>query len=205
MVWTKKIFALTAIVFSLLTTCSCFASDAYMGSSRWGFGKTAIRGELDCRSILFAAIEPIQKAKIVVNSIQGDEFSRVAKNIIQPYIDKNLSLFVNGRKYPVRVTRLTRDENHIFTIYLSVDGIGAPKPVNHVKIVYSMLFRETQGAHHDYAVGYFTDAQDGALDQMFCRVPPPIIKSFQADAPVWEFESRINQRRDMNYACRWRA
>ena len=188
MAWKKKIFALTTIILSLLATCSCFASDAYMGSSRWGFGKTAIRGELDCRSVLFAAIEPVQKDKMDVNSIPDDQFPRVAKKIIQPYIDKNLSIFVKGRKYPVRVARLTRDENHIFTIYLAVDSIGAPNPVNHVKIVYSMLFRETHGAHHDYAVGYFTDALDGALEQMFSRVPPSIAKSFEPDAQVWEFD-----------------
>lgn len=174
----------------LLLAVSVFAHDVPMAGSRWSFSKTGIIGEIDLKPVLFEAIKPIKAGNFDISTIPAEAFAEVARDMIQPYINERLSISVNDKQYPVKVYKLDRNANNLYTITILVDNIKFDKPVNAVKIAYSLLFDETNNEHINLASGYFTDAKGDELKKIFNTSPPAMQIAFDANTQVWELSMK---------------
>ncbi len=157
-----------------------------MGGSRWCFGKNTIIGNIDLGPSLLAEIKGIKEGHYDPDALSDEQLQHIGADILQPYIDKKLSITVDGKTYPVKVNKVVRNGN-IYTIWLSADDISFNDPVNPVKIDYTLLFEETNNAHVNLAYGYLSDATGDALQKVFDFSPPAMQTTFDHNAPVWEF------------------
>jgi len=183
----RKLFSFAIMISLLLTAFSVSAHDVPMAGSRWSFSKTGIFGEIDLKPVLFAEIKPIKAGNFDISTIPPDAFGEVARDMIQPYINERLSILVNDKKYPVKVDKLDRNANNLYTITISVNNVSFDKPVNAVKIFYSLLFDETNNEHINLACGYLTDSKGDELKKIFNTSTPAMQIAFDANTKVWEF------------------
>ncbi len=191
----RKIYSFVISISLLLTAVPVFANNPQMGGSRWCFGKNNIVGNIDLNPVLFSEINGIRAGHYNLDAISDDKLKQIAAAVIQPYIDKNLYVEVNNKRYPVKVGKLSRNADNLYTIGLSVDSVSFPNPVNHVKIVYSLLFKETNNKHTNLAFGYLTDAKGAALQKVFDFSPPAFQTTFDFRTPAWELS--INGPKNM--------
>jgi len=158
-----------------------------MGGSRWCFGKNNLVADIELKPDLFAEIKGIKEGHYDPNSISDQQMKQIAADILQPYINKKLSITVNDKAYPVKVTRVVRNPNSTYSIWLSADNISFNNPVNPVRINYTLLFEETNNAHLNLAFGYLSDATGDALQKVFDFSQPAFQTTFDSNAPVWSF------------------
>src|SRR5208337_3941566 len=170
----------------LLTTVPVSAHDLPIGGSRWCFGKNNIVGNIDLKIPLLMEIKGIKEGHYNLESISDNQLHQIAADILQPYINKKLSITVDDKKYPVKVTKLVSNENNLYTIWLSVENISFKNPENQVKIVYSLLFEETKNEHINLAYGYLTDATGDALQAVFQGSSPLFQSTFDYNNQVWQ-------------------
>jgi hydrogenase/urease accessory protein HupE len=157
-----------------------------VGGSKWCLGKNGIVANIDLNQNLLSEIHGVKERHYDLASTSDQELQHIATEIIQPYINKKLSITVNGKTYPVKVDRLVRNENSTFTIWLSVDKISFNRPENSLKINYRLLFEETSNAHLNLAYFYKSDATGDALQKIFDFSQPEGRYNFEHDSPVWE-------------------
>jgi hypothetical protein len=69
---------------------------------------------------------------------------------------------------------------------LSANNVRFNHAVNLVKIVYSLLFKETNNDHTNLAFGYVTDAKGAALQKVIDYSPPVFQTTFGSNAAAWE-------------------
>jgi hydrogenase/urease accessory protein HupE len=181
----RRLYLIVVISLLLLAGHSASAHNLPMGGSRWCFGKHTIIGNIDLSSSLLGEIEGIKEGHIDLGSLSDEQLQHIATVILQPYIDKKLSIMVDGRAYPVRITRLARNSG-TYSIWLSADHIGFDEPVNQVRIDYQLLFEETDNTHINLAFGYLSDATGASLQKVFDFSPPAFQTTFDHNAPVWE-------------------
>lgn len=182
----RKIFSCTITSFFLLIAVSVSAHDLTMGGSRWCFGKNSITANIDLGPSLLAQIQGIKEGQYDLASSSDEQLRQIAADIIQPYINKKLSITVNDAAYPVKVIKLVRNENNLCTLWLSVDAISFKNPENPVKIDYRLLFDETNNSHLNLAYLYFPDATGDARQKVFDFSQPAGQNTFDHNAPVWE-------------------
>jgi hydrogenase/urease accessory protein HupE len=180
----RKLFLFFITGLFLLITVPVSAHNLPMGGSRWCFGKNTIIGNIDLGPSLLAEIKGIKEGHFDLDALSDGQLQRIAADILQPYIDKKLSITADGKTYPVKVTKVVRNGN-IYTIWLSVDNISF-NPANPVRIDYTLLFEETSNAHVNLAYGYFSDAAGDALQKVFDFSPPAMQNTFDSTAHVWE-------------------
>ena len=168
-----------------LITVPVHAHNLPMGGSRWCFGKNTIIGNIDLGPSLLAEIKGIKDGHFDLDSLSDEQLQHIAADILQPYIDKKLSITVAGKKYPVKVNKVVRNGN-LYTIWLSVNDVSFLSPVNPVRIDYTLLFEETNNAHVNLAYGYLSDATGAELQKVFDFSPPAMQTTFDQNAPVWE-------------------
>jgi len=179
----RKIFLSGAAVLFLFTFAS--AHNLPMGGSRWCFGKDKIVANIDLSPSLLAEIKEIKAGHYDLDSSSDEQLQQIATDILQPYINKRLSLSVGSKTYPVKVTRMVRSGN-IYTIWLTIENISFNDPVNQVRIGYTLLFEETNNTHVNLAYGYLSDATGDALQSVFDFTPPAFQTTIDFKAPVWE-------------------
>jgi hypothetical protein len=114
------------------------------------------------------------------------ELKKIATEFIQPYVNKKITISVNGRIYRVKVDKLIRHDNSIYTIWLSVSDIAFDRPLNNLKIDYRMLFEELKDNHINLAFFYRSDATGDALQKIFDNYPAEGQYDFTYNSPVWE-------------------
>jgi hypothetical protein len=182
----RKIYSIIISISLLSTALSAFANNPQMAGSRWCFGKNHIVGKIDLKPLQFSEIRGVKEGHYNLPAISGDKLRQIVAVVIQPYIDQNLSVTVDNRRYPVRVDKLSRNAGDLYSIWLSVDNVSFHKPVNQVKITYSLLFKETNNTHTNLAFGYLTDAQGAALQKVLDFSPPAFQTTFDFRTPVWE-------------------
>jgi len=183
----RKLFLIVITVLSLLVTVPVSAHNLPMGGSRWCFGKDNLVVNIDLKPDLFAEIKGIKEGRYDLNSISGQQLQQIAVDILQPYINKKISITVNDKTYPVKVTRVVRNPNSSYSIWLSADNISFNNPVNPVRINYTLLFEETNNAHLNLAFGYLSDATGDALQKVFDFSQPAFQTTFDYNAQVWAF------------------
>jgi len=182
----KKPLTLALTVLLFLIAFPAFAHTLPMGSSRWCFGKNSIVAEIDFKRALFAEIKGIKDGAYEPDSISDSQLPQIARDLIQPYINDRLSLTVSGKHYPIRVDRITKNENSLFTIYLSIDNISFKNPDNPVRIEYSLLFEETGSDHYNLASLYLSDARGDELQKLFALSPPSAQTTFDIKTRTWD-------------------
>jgi hypothetical protein len=182
----KNLIPVAAIISLLFMAIPVSANNPWMGGSWWCFGKNNIVGNIDLKPLLFSKIKGIKEGHYNLDAISDNDLRQIAAAVIQPYVDKHLSVTVNDKIYPVKVDKLSRNADNLYTIWLSVDNVGFYKPVNQVKIVYSLLFKETNNKHTNLAFGYLSDAGGSALQKVFDFSPSAFQTTFDFRTPAWE-------------------
>lgn len=192
----RKLFLSTITVLFLLITVSVPASaqDLPVGGSRWCIGKNNIVVNIDLKTPLLLQIKGVREGHYNFESISDDQLRQIADDIIQPYVNKKLSVTVNDKTYPLKVNKIV-NTGAVFTIWLSADGVSFDKPANLVKIDYRLLFEETNNVHINLAYGYFSDATGDALQKVFDYTPPTFQTIFDFNNPVWEFTVKESMKR----------
>lgn len=182
----KCIFLLIGAVFLLGTALPNSTYKTPLGTSKWRIGKNSIIANIDLNEPLFSDMQGIKERHYNYASGSAQQLQQIATEFIQPYVNKKISVSVNGRKYPVKVNKLVRHDNSIYTIWLSVDHIAFEHPQNVLKIDYRMLFEEIKNNHLNQAYLYKSDAIGDALQKLFDNHPAEGQYDFTYDSPAWE-------------------
>lgn len=182
---------LSLILIALCLLFTAVASHAHylaVGGSKWCVRKSGLVARIDLNEGLLSEIKEIKEGQYGLYSRSNSQLQQIATDILQPYINKKLSVTVNSKTYPVKVDKLTRDENgFLYTIWLSVDGVDFSRPENALKIEYRLLFDETNNAHLNMAYLYKSDAAGEALQKILDNSPSEQQHNFDSASPVWEF------------------
>jgi hypothetical protein len=157
-----------------------------LGTSKWRVGKSGIIANIDLNESLFSDMGGIRERHYNYASGSDDELQRITNEFIQPYVNKRISVSVNGKPYPVKVSKLVRHDNSIYTIWLSIDNIAFDRPQNNLKIEYRMLFEELKKDHMNQAYLYRSDATGDALQKIFDNFPAEGQHDFTSDSTTWE-------------------
>jgi hypothetical protein len=149
-------------------------------------GKNSIVATIDLNESLFSDLRGIKDKHYDYASGSDSQLQQIATEFIQPYVNKKISVSVNGKKYPVKVNKLVRHDNSIFTIWLSIDKIAFNRPRNDLKIEYGILFEELKKDHLNQAYFYRSDATGDALQKIFDNYPAEGQFDFTSNSPTWE-------------------
>jgi hypothetical protein len=158
-----------------------------LGGSRWRVGTKGIIATIDLNEPLFSDMGGLKHRYSNYASVSDAQLQRIATEFIQPYLDKKISVSINGKRYPVKVDRVTRNDIAIYTIWLSINDIPFDRMQNKVKIEYNLLFDEVKNEHLNLAYLYRSDATGDALQRLFDTVPAEGQFEFGATARIWEF------------------
>jgi hydrogenase/urease accessory protein HupE len=182
----KSRYSFFLTVLLLLAAIPVQAHNLPVGGSKWCLGSNGVIANIDLNQNLFADIKGIKEGHYDLAAVTEKQLQQISTDIIQPYINSRLSISVNGKTYPVKVTRLTRTENNLYTIWLLADKVNFNKPENPVKIDYRLLFEETNNAHLNLAYMYRSDATGDALQKIFDFSQSDGQFNFENNSPVWE-------------------
>lgn len=169
----------------VLVAVPVFAHDATLGGSKWCFGKNRIQAAVELGASLFPEIKGIKEGGYDLRSLSDEQLRRLTAETIEPYIARRLSVSINEKALPVKVTKVVL-EGSLWRIWLSVGEVDFGKPENRVRIEYRLLFEETGNAHINIAYMYQSEAEADALQKVFDYTHPVAQHSFEANARVWE-------------------
>jgi hydrogenase/urease accessory protein HupE len=186
----KRFSLFFCTVLLLLTAVPVHSHNLPLGGSKWCAGKNGIVATIDLNEGLFSDIRGIKESHYDYASGAYNQLQQLAQEFIQPYVNKYVHVSVNGKDYPVKVDKLVRHENSLYTIWLSVDKAGFNKPENVLKIDYKMLFEETNNTHVNLAYFYKSDATGDALQKFFDNYPAEGEYNFTSNTPAWELSVR---------------
>lgn len=164
-----------------------FAHTDNMAASSWFFGRDNIVAVIEFGPAVLAEMEGIRGGDCLIETCSEEQLRELVTKVIQPYIDRNLSVSVNDRSYPVKVTRIDRKTPLFWQLWLSVDGVGFNNPVNAVTIDYRLLFEETDDTHINVAYLYRHDGKADAFPEVSEDDVPLAEAMFTASSRVWEF------------------
>jgi hypothetical protein len=181
------LFLLLGAVFLLGSAMPGSTYKTPLGGSKWRVGTKGIIATIDLNEPLFSDMGGLKHRYSNYASASDAQLQRIATEFIQPYLDKKLSVSVNGKQYPVKVTRVTRNDIAIYSIWLSIENIHFDRPQNAVRIEYNMLFDEVKNEHLNLAYLYRSNASGDALQRLFDSVPAKGQFEFSAIARIWEF------------------
>lgn len=182
----KIVLLLIAPLFLAALAPPAHAHNEMMAGTKWFFGKNGIVAVVEFAPSLLAEMKGIKGGHYLIESCSDEQFQRVVTDVIQPYLDRNLSISVDDKVYPAKVTRVDRSDDIVWKMWLSVRDVSSGKPVNPVKIDYRLFFEETDDTHINISYLYLSDAADTA--QKGGKEAEPLARNiFDANAPVWEF------------------
>jgi hydrogenase/urease accessory protein HupE len=184
--FTRRLSLLFCAVYLLLTAVPAHSHNLPLGGSKWCAGKNGIVATIDLNETLFSELSGIKDKHYNYSSGTDQELRQIANEFIQPYINRKISVSVNGKAYPVKVDKLVRHENSTFTIWLSINNVAFVSPQNVMKVDYKMLFEETNNDHVNLAYFYKSDATGDALQKFFDNYPAEGEHNFSPASPVWE-------------------
>lgn len=176
-------FVITALF--LLAAFPACAHDLPVGASWWAVGSKTIVARIELKSAVVAEMKPVKEGRYNLDSIPDAQIRQVATGLFQAYIDDRLSVTVDDKTYPLKISKIARNENGIYTIWLSADNIRFERPENPVRIAYSLLFEE-DNEHVNLASGYLTDATGDDLEKIFDFHRPQFRTTFDSKARTWE-------------------
>lgn len=184
---TGKIFLLLITpLFLAALAAPAYAHNEMMAGSKWFFGTNGIEAEIELPPALLAEIKGIKEGHHLIESCSDEQFQRVVTDVVQPYVDRNLSISVDDKAYPAKVTSVERSGDIMWKMRLSVRDVSFGKPVNPVKIDYRLFFEETDDAHINISYAYPADAAAETAQKSGEEAEPLARNIFDANAPVWE-------------------
>ena len=167
------IMAITIIYF---TSMPVLAHDILMmGSSRWFFSSNNIKVELQLFSPPLQQIKEIKEGRFNLDSIEDNELKQLSFQVLQPYVNQKLAIWVNDKKYPINISKITRSGKSLFNIYLNIDNVDFGKETNQIKIDYKLFSEETNGGHANIA--YFISSNGNENKSNY---------TFTSFSPIWE-------------------
>ena len=169
----------------VLSAIPAYAHDATLGGSKWCFGKNRIQAAIELGASLFPEIKGIKEGGYDLLSLSDEQLKKLTAETIEPYIARRLSVSINEKVLPVKVTKVVL-EGSLWRIWLSVGDVSFAKPENRVRIEYKLLFEETDNAHINIAYLYQAEAEADALQKVFDYTHPVAQHSFESNARVWE-------------------
>ena len=178
------LFFLTLLL--LFTTKPLYAHVMTTGISRWCFGNDYVLVQIDLDSYLIGVIKGIREGGNNPDAIDEKQLPKIAAEILQPYINERLHLTVNNKPCPLKVIKVVRSQELLFTVCLYADNIVLNKPEVPVKIEYRLLFPETSYAHQNMAYMYTADGPSDTVQKIFDNYPPKWQAIFDPSAPEWE-------------------
>lgn len=182
----KRLSIFLCTVFLLVAAVPAHSHNLPLGGSKWCAGKNGIVATIDLNETLFSELRGIKERHYNYASGTDQQLRQIANEFIQPYINKKISVSVNGKAFPVKVDKLVRNDNSTFTIWLSINNVAFDSPQNVLKVNYKMLFEETNNEHVNLAYFYNSDATGEALRKFFDNYPAEGEHNFTPDSPTWE-------------------
>jgi hydrogenase/urease accessory protein HupE len=180
-------FHLFVTALFLVSAIPVSAHDMGVAGSRWCFAKDRLTASIDITPAMLAEIRRIREGSSSLDDGPEKQLHRIAADIVQPYLNERLSFTVTDRRYPVTVTRLVRNENGRYVIWLLADGLAFTNETSQVRIDYGLLFEDMKSTHMNLGYVYFSDATGDALQRVFDFSPPAFNHTFERDSHVWEF------------------
>jgi hydrogenase/urease accessory protein HupE len=178
---------LLILFFMLNFSAPVFAHNDMMAASRWFIGSDRIVVVMELGPAVLAEIRGIKEGHYPIETCSQHELQEVVSRVIQPYLNRNLSVSVNGKSYPVKVTRLDRKSDIGWDIWLEADDVDFSNAVNSVAIDYRLLFKETDDAHFNLAYLYRYNSASGAAPKVADDIPYLTRNTFDANSHLWEF------------------
>ena len=160
-----------------------------LGGSKWCLGKQGIIATIDLNEPLLGEIRGMKQKNYNYATGSEIELQKMATEFLQPYVNEKITVAVNGTRYPVKVDRIVRHDNDIFSIWLSVKDLALDRPQNDVTINYRMLFDELKKDHLNQALLYRSDAAGAALEKVFDYTSAEAVYWFAYDSPAWELKA----------------
>lgn len=185
----SKLKSLYLAVLSLSLLAGAAPAHAHglpVSGSKWRLGSDRLIATLDLKKDLLSKIKGVTEGHYDLGSGSEKELQRLGSEAIQPYVNDKLSFSVNGTSYPLKVDRVERDTDTLFTVWLSTDKLDLSLPDNRVWIRNRMFFDEVGPGHMDIAWFYATNATGDALQQVFNYTQPNERNNFTSAATVWE-------------------
>jgi hypothetical protein len=127
----------------------------------------------------------IKEGKYRLPPARAGELQRVAEELLQPYLDLNLSVTVNRKVYHPRVERLVPEGDDHYTIWLSADTQPLMPLGNLVTIDYRLFFRESRNTHMNLAHLYLSSASGAELARLFASGKPVGRYLFEGRREPW--------------------
>ncbi len=169
----------------LATAVTASAHELTIGGSRWCIRKNGIVAVLDLDSSLLAKINGLDGRIQDLEPRSEEELQQISTAVLQPYIDRNLAITVNGATRPARVDRLVK-AGGAWQIWLSAEKVRLDRPGNAIKIDYRLLFEETSGAHLNIAYVYLSKDEADSVQRVFDFSQPTWQTAFESGATTWE-------------------
>jgi hydrogenase/urease accessory protein HupE len=185
----SKLKSLYLIVLSLSLLAAAAPANAHglpVSGSKWRLGSDRLIATIDLKKELLSQIKGVTAGHYDLGSGSEKELQRLASEAIQPYVNDKLSFSVNGTSYPLKVDRIERDSDTLFTVWLSTGKLELSHPDNSVRIGNRMFFDEVGPGHMDVAWFYATNATGDELQQVFNYTLPNERNNFTSAANVWE-------------------
>ncbi len=171
---TKKIsiiFIMLSVFFTLSSAVTAHDLDA--SYSIWSIKEDGIVIAMYLKQSLLMSIGDIDKNNDQV--LTEKELEDALPTIIQPYFDSKLSVYLDGKKYPVVINDIKTDETGQVKFICSVDYDEKRFNFTRVKIDYQLFYKETNNGHQNFAYISTPATGDDLLDFIF-----------DYNTPVWE-------------------
>ena len=184
----KKVLFLSLSILLLLVslTIPAAAHNEMMAATKWFFSKDAVTAEMELGFPLLAEIKGIKGGNFRIESCSDDQFDKIVADVIQPYVDKKLSLSVNGKLYPIKVTKIDRNSGVLWKMRLAAKDVGFSEPVNQVKIDYQLFFEELEDTHINVSYAYRSDAAADKAQKTDGEAEPLVKNIFDVNTSAWE-------------------
>jgi hydrogenase/urease accessory protein HupE len=185
-----RLSILAAFLFMFLSSAPVSAHNDTMAASRWFIGNDRVVVLMEIGPAVLAQVKGIKEGHYLIETCTDKELQEVVAKVLQPYLEHKLTVSVNSKPYPVKLTRLDRESDLVWKMWLTVDDVAFDKPVNSVAIDYRLLFEETDGAHINLAYLYRFDSTSGALPNISEGAPYLTQNMFAYGSHLWEFSAR---------------
>lgn len=167
------------VIFLFLTTISIVSAHSLgtMGGAQWVISKNNIHISMEFAPDLLNTLKGVQEKYQRIDSCSAGQLQRIAMEVFKPYLDQKLLVWINGRKFPITVCKLTKDKGYLYNLTLLIQNIRPvlKKGNNFIKIDYRLFFEETDGAHINMTTIRSADSDDTEIQNQFT-----------VDSPVWE-------------------
>jgi hydrogenase/urease accessory protein HupE len=160
------------------------AHDMTVGGSRWFLGRDGLVATIDVDASLIGRIQGLDEARLGLDARSDAQLAQLAKDVLQPYVDRKLEIEIGGSRRPVHVDRLVKAGP--WQIWVSVDHVRRSGLAEELRIDYRMFLDETNGSHVNLAYLYLSQDGRESAQQTFDFSQPTWQSAFEVGATRWK-------------------